>query len=101
MFEKKWVRITVTVGLTIIVMYIMIYIDVWFRAKHSYMEAEKAAGKNDWKMAYVWYQTAVEQFSPPNSKWVKMSKQKLPDALEKWKADLKKKNIPFEDYMLE
>ncbi|MDO8733736.1 MAG: hypothetical protein Q7K21_01075 [Elusimicrobiota bacterium] len=101
MFNKKWVRTAVAVILTGIAMYIMIYLDVWFRAKHSYLEAEKAAQKNDWKMAYVWYQTSVEQFSPPNSKWVRMSKEQMPIALEKWKEDLKNKKIPFEDYMLE
>ena len=101
MFEKKWMRTALTVILVIIAMYIMIYTDVWFRARHSYMEAEKAAAKNDWKMAYVWYQTAVEQFSPPDSRWVRMSKEKMPVALEKWKEDLRKRKIPFEDYMLE
>ncbi|HAM38207.1 MAG TPA: hypothetical protein DCP53_02240 [Elusimicrobia bacterium] len=101
MFKQKWARTALLVVITVIVMYIMIYVDVWFRAKHSYFEAEKATEKNDWKMAYVWYQTAVEQFSPPNSKWVKMSKEKMPLALEKWKEDLRKKKIPFEDYMLE
>jgi hypothetical protein len=100
-FKKKWARTAIVVVLTIIVMYIMIYVDVWFRAKDSYMKAEKAAKENDWKMAYTWYQTAVEQFSPPNSKWVIMSKEKMPIALEKWKEDLRKKKIPFEDYMLE
>lgn len=101
MFDKKWARPAAAVFLTVLAMYIMIYLDVWFRAKHSYSEAEKAASAGDWKMAYVWYQTAVEQFSPPESKWVKMSRDRMPSALEKWKEDLRKKKIPFEDYMLE
>ena len=101
MLEKKWAKTAVLVLSTVIIMYIMIYADVWFRARHSYLEAEKAAAANDWKMAYVWYQTAVEQFSPPNSKWVRMSKDKMPVALEKWKEDLRRKKIPFEDYMLQ
>jgi len=53
------------------------------------------------KYAYVWYQTAVELFSPPESKWVKLSREKMPKARELWKQELKSKNIPFEDYMLE
>ena len=53
------------------------------------------------KYAYVWYQTAYELFSPPESKWVKLSREKAPLAKEKWKEELRAKNIPFEDYMLE
>jgi len=53
------------------------------------------------KYAYIWYQTAVELFSPPESKWVKLSREKMPKAKELWKQELKAKNIPFEDYMLD
>src|SRR6185436_11662090 len=53
------------------------------------------------KYAYVWYQTAYELFSPPESKWVRLSREKAPLAKEKWKMELRAKNIPFEDYMLE
>lgn len=53
------------------------------------------------KYAYIWYQTAVELFSPPESRWVTLSREKMPKAKELWKQELKAKNIPFEDYMLE
>lgn len=53
------------------------------------------------KYAYIWYQTAVELFSPPESKWVRLSREKMPKAKELWKQELKAKNIPFEEYMLE
>ncbi|MFA5857503.1 MAG: hypothetical protein WC955_00390 [Elusimicrobiota bacterium] len=53
------------------------------------------------KYAYVWYQTCVELFSPPESKWVKLSREKMPAAKELWKAELRAKKIPFEDYMLD
>ena len=53
------------------------------------------------KYAYVWYQTAAELFSPPDSKWVKLSRAKMPLAKERWKAELKARNIPFEDYMID
>jgi hypothetical protein len=53
------------------------------------------------KYAYIWYQTTVELFSPPESKWVKLARRKMPDAKELWKRELAAKNIPFEDYMLE
>ena len=53
------------------------------------------------KYAYVWYKTAYELFSPPESKWVKLSRQKAPLAKEKWKEELRAKKIPFEEYMLD
>jgi len=53
------------------------------------------------KYAYIWYQTAVDLFSPPNSKWVQLARQKMPLAKERWKAELRAKNIPFEDYMID
>jgi hypothetical protein len=53
------------------------------------------------KYAYVWYQTAVELFSPPNSKWVQLAREKMPVAKERWKAELRAKKIPFEDYMID
>lgn len=53
------------------------------------------------KYAYVWYQTAYELFAPPESKWVKMSREKAAKAKEQWKEELRAKKVPFEDYMLE
>ncbi|PKN01644.1 MAG: hypothetical protein CVU77_03825 [Elusimicrobia bacterium HGW-Elusimicrobia-1] len=53
------------------------------------------------KYAYVWYKTAVELFSPPESKWVKLSRQKMPLAKDLWRKELKAKKIPFEEYMLD
>lgn len=53
------------------------------------------------KYAYVWYQTAYELFSPPESRWVRLSREKAPLAKEKWKDELRARKIPFEDYMLE
>ncbi|OGR85706.1 MAG: hypothetical protein A2901_05790 [Elusimicrobia bacterium RIFCSPLOWO2_01_FULL_54_10] len=53
------------------------------------------------KYAYVWYQTAYELFSPPESKWVRLSREKAPLAREKWKEELRSQKIPFEDYMLD
>jgi hypothetical protein len=53
------------------------------------------------KYAYVWYQTVVELFSPPESKWVKLAREKMPKAKELWKKELIEKKIPFEEYMLD
>lgn len=53
------------------------------------------------KYAYVWYKTAYELFSPPESKWVKLSREKAAASREKWKDELRAKKIPFEEYMLD
>jgi len=53
------------------------------------------------KYAYVWYQTAAELFTPPESKWVRLSREKMPLAKDRWRAELKAQNIPFEESMLD
>ncbi|MCS7230907.1 MAG: hypothetical protein RMJ67_02015 [Elusimicrobiota bacterium] len=53
------------------------------------------------KYAYIWYKTAVELFSPPQSKWVKLAKQKMPIVKELWKKEIESKGYKVEDYMLE
>jgi hypothetical protein len=53
------------------------------------------------KYAYIWYQTVVELFSPPETKYVKLAREKMPKAKELWKKELTDKGVPFEDYMLE
>jgi len=139
---------------SILVVYLMVYSDLWLRARNAYLEGEKywswyerpdlkekdleekfekekikldkqlkkgKIKKEEYekkleiikyenerekeesaiKYAYYWYQTAVELFSPPESKWVKLARKKTPLAKEKWKEELRRKGIPFEEYMLE
>ena len=53
------------------------------------------------KYAYQWYKDTYELFSPPESKWVKLAREKAPQALALWKEELREKKIPFTDTMLE
>ncbi|MCS7151674.1 MAG: hypothetical protein NZ928_04770 [Endomicrobia bacterium] len=53
------------------------------------------------KYAYIWYKTVVDLFSPPESKWVKLARQKIPVVKQMWKEELIKKGFKIEDYMLE
>lgn len=53
------------------------------------------------KYAYVWYQTAVELFSPPETRWVRLSREKMTRAKALWKLELDAQKIPYQDYMLE
>jgi len=64
-------------------------------------EQERELEESAIKYAYYWYQTAVELFSPPETKWVRLAREKMHVAKEKWKNELRQKGIPFEDYMIE
>ena len=52
------------------------------------------------KYAYQWYKDTYELFSPPESKWVKMAREKAPSTLELWKKELHEKKISFEETMV-
>lgn len=62
---------------------------------------DDAFNESSLKYAYVWFQTAVELFSPPESRWVVLSRQKMAEAKALWKRELDAKKIPYQDYMLE
>ncbi len=64
-------------------------------------DREQSLKESTMKYAYTWYQTAVELYSPPESKWVRLSREKMPQAKERWKSELRAQHIPFEDYMLD
>lgn len=64
-------------------------------------DRRQAAQESTWKYAYVWYETAVDLFSPPDSKWVHMARAKMPLAKERWKQELQNRKIRYEDYMLQ
>ncbi|MEN3013205.1 MAG: hypothetical protein ABDH23_01120 [Endomicrobiia bacterium] len=53
------------------------------------------------KYAYIWYKTAIDLFSKPESKWVKLAREKIKKVKELWKEELKQKGYEVEDYMLE
>ena len=62
---------------------------------------EQSLRDSNMKYAYYWYQTAVDLFSPPDSKWVKRAREKMPLAKERWKAELREKKIPFDESMID
>ena len=64
-------------------------------------ERDEAMKESSLKYAYVWFQTAVELFSPPESRWVVRSRRQMAVAKELWKKELDAKKIPHQDYMLE
>ena len=71
------------------------------RSALARFERDEAMKESSLKYAYVWFQTAVELFSPPESRWVVMSRRKMVSAKELWKKELDAKKVPYQDYMLE
>ena len=74
-----------------------------FRSKLDALEFDRdyTMGESSLKYAYQWYKDTYELFSPPESKWVRLAREKAPLTLEKWKTELRSQKIPFEDYMFE
>ncbi|HOW89052.1 MAG TPA: hypothetical protein PL037_02130 [Elusimicrobiales bacterium] len=78
------------------------YLDLALRGRSAFLEGErymalalggKAAdlpgGKreNPAKYAYIWYRTAAEDFSPPETRWTRLARKKAPEALALWAPD--------------
>ena len=93
-----WRRRLVWGVLGAVAVYGIVCADVLLRAREAYLEGEKAADPKD---AYSWYETAATQFTPPESRWSRLARQKMPIAKEKWKAELRAKHVPFSDAMLD
>jgi len=62
---------------------------------------DEAVAESSLKYAYHWFKTAVDLFSPPDSKWVRLSREKMASTKTMWKAELDAAKIPYEEYMLE
>ena len=62
---------------------------------------ERQIQESSLKYAYIWYKTAIDLFSPPESKWVKLAKEKINKVRQMWKEELQKKGYKIEDYMIE
>lgn len=64
-------------------------------------ERDKRVSESSLKYAYIWFQTAVELFSPPESRWVVMSRAKMAETKDAWKRELDAKKIPYQEHMFE
>ncbi len=95
---NPWRRKLLWFVLGAVAVYGMVCADVVLRARHAYLEGEQAANPRD---SYAWYETAATLFTPPESPWSRMARQKMPLAKARWKADLVARHIPFDDAMLE
>ena len=86
----SWQRRLLWVVLGAFAVYGMVCADVILRARHAYLEGEKAINPRD---AYAWYESAATLFTPPESRWSRLARQKMPETKERWKADLRARHI--------
>ncbi|MBI5883512.1 MAG: hypothetical protein HZB91_10465 [Elusimicrobia bacterium] len=71
------------------------------RIKLLKSERDFRVGESSLKYAHAWFQTAVELFSPPESRWVKLARVRMAETRELWKKELDARKIGYSDYMLE
>lgn len=64
-------------------------------------ERDQAVAESSLKYAFVWYQTAAELFTPPETRWTVEGRSKMKEARELWKKELDAQKVPYQDYMLE
>jgi len=62
---------------------------------------EQQKQESSLKYAYIWYKTVIELFSPPETKWVKLAKEKIEPTKKLWIKELESKGYKVEDYMVE
>lgn len=62
---------------------------------------DEALAESSLKLAYHWYKTAVELFSPPETTYVRLGRERMAEAKRLWKLELDAAKIPYEEYMLE
>ncbi|TBR25055.1 hypothetical protein EPO15_02840 [bacterium] len=62
---------------------------------------DEAVAESSLKLAYHWYKTSVELFSPPETKYVRLARERMAEAKRRWKLELDAAKVPYEEYMLE
>ena len=94
----SWGRRLLWIVAGALVVYGIVCADVVLRARHAYLEGEAAPNP---KEAYAWYESAATQFVPPESKWSRLAREKMPLAKERWRAELKARHVPYDESMLD
>lgn len=64
-------------------------------------EREERMNESSLKYAYAWYQTAAVLFTPPESRWVALCRERGKTAQALWKKELDARKIRTQDFMLE
>lgn len=64
-------------------------------------ERDQAVAESSLKYAYVWYRTAVELFTPPETRWTRAARARMSETRELWRRELAARGIEAADHMLQ
>lgn len=64
-------------------------------------ERDQSVAESSLKYAYVWYRTAVELFTPPETRWTRAARARMDETRELWRRELSARGIKAADHMLQ
>ncbi len=64
-------------------------------------ERDQALAESSLKYAYVWFRTAVELFTPPETRWTRAARARMTETRELWRQELAARGIKVADHMLQ
>ncbi len=64
-------------------------------------ERDQALAESSLKYAFVWHRTAAELFAPPETRWTRAARERLPEVRESWRRELAARGVKAADHMLE
>lgn len=62
---------------------------------------DRAVGESALKYAYVWFESAAELFTPPESRWSALARARLGPTRELWRQELRSRGLPSDDGRIE
>lgn len=64
-------------------------------------ERDQSVSESSLKYAFVWYRTAVELFTPPETRWTRAARARMTETRELWRQELAARGIKVADHMLQ
>lgn len=64
-------------------------------------ERDQAVAESSLKYAFVWHRTAVELFTPPETRWTRASRERLPEVREAWRREMAARGIKVADHVFQ
>lgn len=64
-------------------------------------ERDQALAESSLKYAYVWHRTAVELFTPPETRWTRAARARMAETRELWRRELESRGVRVAEHMLE
>jgi hypothetical protein len=64
-------------------------------------ERDRAEADSSLRHAYVWFESAADLFSPPESRWSARARVLMAETRERWRRERLAQGLPAEDYRLQ